>query len=448
MAIPEHQLPSIHTLPINHPALRSEEMHVVMEKIPSWMSRWGITLILTLLFLVIWGSYLIKYPDNISTSLRLTTQDFPKTVNARVEGKLIKLLVTDNQKVERGDALAFLESNAQHEQVLKLAKLLDALESSTNKGSTTWEHNMRQLQHAGAFQQLGELQNDFQTFSLALIQYQSFKSGHFYSIKRNLLVHDLHTLTELQSTLLTQKKLYEEDLALAQQEFVAQQELFGKKVIAPLAFRQEQSRYLAKKFPLEQIQVALFNNDAQQTVKRGELIDLDNLTSQQENIFAQALNSLKSAVQSWESKYILSAPTAGTVYFNSFLQEKQSIAIGQEIFTVAPANTDAFGEINIPQYNLGKVKVNQTVMLKFDSYPFQEFGAVVGKVAYISDVPLKDGTFLAKITLPHGLRTTYNKTIVFRSGILATAEIITADTRLVEKIFYNILKTVKPKGTA
>lgn len=446
--MPEHPLPFPYTLPINHPALRSEEMHEVMEKIPSWMSRWGIALICALLLLVVWGSYLIKYPDNITASLRLTTQDFPKAVNARVEGKLVKLLVVDNQKVRRGDALAFLESTAQHEQVLKLAKCLAALDASTRKGPATRERGMLQLGSAGAFQQLGELQNDFHTFDIALVQYLSFKSGHFYPMKRAMLVHDLHTLAELQGTLLTQKKLYKEDLALAGQEFAAQQELFEKKVIAPLVFRQEQSRYLAKKFPLEQIQVNLLNNDAQQTVKRGELIELDNRISQQEDVFAQALSSLTSAIQSWQSKYILSAPTAGTVYFNSFLQEKQSVSVGQEVFTVAPTSTNAFGEVNIPQYNLGKVKVNQTVMLKFNSYPFQEFGGVMGRVAYISDVPLKDGTFLAKVVLPHGLRTTYNKTIVLRVGMIATAEIITADTRLFDKIFYTILKAVRPKGTA
>ena len=445
--MPESPLLPSHSLPLNHPTLRSEEMHEVMQKMPSWMLRWGIGLIFSLLLLVIWGSYLIKYPDNITTSLRLTTLDFPKPVNARTEGKLVKLLVVDNQQVRRGDALAFLESTAQHEQVLQLATWLAALEVSARKPDAALERDLRHLVPAATFRQLGELQNDFQVFDLSLVQYLSFKSGHYYPQKRAMLLHDLQTLAELKRSLLTQKKLYEEDLFLAKEEFASQQELFDKKVIAPLTFRQEQSRYLAKKFPLAQMQANLLTNDAQQTVKQGELIELDNRISQQENVFAQGLNTLKSAVQSWESKYILSAPTTGTVYFNSFLQEKQSVTIGQEVFTVAPASSEAFGEVNIPQYNLGKIKVNQAVVLKFSSYPFQEFGAVVGKVAYISNVPLKDGTFLAKVTLPRGLKTTYNKTIILRAGMVATAEIITADTRLIDKMFYNLFKAVKPSGT-
>ncbi|TYZ12651.1 HlyD family efflux transporter periplasmic adaptor subunit [Hymenobacter lutimineralis] len=446
--MPEPTLPPPHALPLNHPALRSEEMHEVMQKIPSWMSRWGISLIFALLLLVIGGSYLIKYPDNISTSLRLTTKDFPKSVHARVEGKLVSLLVADNQKVQRGEALAFLESTARPEQVLELSAWLRKLEASLRKGGGNEATDQLLLEPVTAFQQLGELQVDFQAFTLALAQYKANKLGHFYSKKRAMLVHDLQTLSALRGALLTQRTLYEEDLALATQEFLAQQELYEKKVIAPLDFRQQQSRYLSKKFPLEQMNVNLLNNDAQQTTKRGELIELDNSISQQDNVFAQALNSLQSAVQSWESKYVLSAPTSGTVFFNSFLQETQSVAIGQEILTVAPARSEAFGEVNIPQYNLGKIKVNQTVMIKFASYPFQEFGAVVGKVVYISDVPLKDGTFLAKVTLPNGLKTTYNKTIVFRAGMLATAEIITDETRLFDKIFYNILKAIKPSGVA
>ncbi len=446
--MPELPIPPPHSLPLHHPALRSEEMLEVMQKIPSWMLRWGITLIFSLLAMVIWGSYFIKYPDNISTSLRLTTPNFPKPVQARVEGKLVRLLVVDNQQVRRGDALAFLESTALHEQVLTLAAWLAALQVSVRTPDGSFERDLQRLGSASTFQRLGELQSDFQVFDMALVQYLSFRAGHYYSQKRTMLAHDLQTLAALKSNLLRQKNLYQADLLLAQQEFAAQQELFEKKVIAPVVFRQEQSRYLAKKFPLEQMQANILTNEAQQTAKRGELIELDNRIAQQENVFAQALYSLKSAVQSWKSKYILSAPTSGTIFFNSFLQEKQLVTVGQEVFTVAPATSEAFGEVNIPQYNLGKIKVNQTVIIKFGSYPFQEFGAVVGKVAYISAVPLKDGTFLAKVTLPRGLKTTHNKTIVFRAGMLATAEIITADTRLIDKIFHNLLKAISPGGTA
>lgn len=91
----------------------------------------------------------------------------------------------------------------------------------------------------------------------------------------------------------------------------------------------------------------------------------------------------------------------------------------------------------IPQTNFGKVKAGQDVLLKFPSYPSQEFGSVKGRIEYIKNIP-SDSGYLAKVILPGGLITNYKKIIVFQEGLTSQAEIITEKKRLSERLFGEI----------
>ncbi len=96
----------------------------------------------------------------------------------------------------------------------------------------------------------------------------------------------------------------------------------------------------------------------------------------------------------------------------------------------------------ISQYNSGKVKQGQEVLLKFSAYPSEQYGSVIGKIAGIKNVPTDSG-FLAKVILPQGLQTNYKKSLQYRDGLIARADIITEQMRLPERFYYNIVKQIK-----
>lgn len=126
--------------------------------------------------------------------------------------------------------------------------------------------------------------------------------------------------------------------------------------------------------------------------------------------------------------------------FPSTLPENQVVAVGEELFYVAPPSTNYFGGLRVPQQNAGKVRVRQTVLIEFAGFPYQEYGAVRGRITAIADIALKDSVFLARVVLPNGLQTTYGKSLTIRTGMAATAEIITDDSRLLEKLVYQLRK--------
>ncbi len=155
----------------------------------------------------------------------------------------------------------------------------------------------------------------------------------------------------------------------------------------------------------------------------------------------QSINTLKSDIEAWKQRYIATAAIAGKVNFLGTLQENQIVKSGQELLYILPEGSGFYGEMMVGQYNFGKIKKGQEVIVKFPSYPFQEFGTVKGQISFISDVA-KDSTYLVKVHFPEGLLTSSKKTLPFKNGMTASGEIVTENLKLMEKFFYDIRKSL------
>ncbi len=82
------------------------------------------------------------------------------------------------------------------------------------------------------------------------------------------------------------------------------------------------------------------------------------------------------------------------------------------------------------------------VQLRFDAYPYQEVGFVHGKLDYISDMSV-DSSFLGRINLPEGLRTSRNRNLQFKNGLKVRVLIITKDMTLLKRVYYGIIKSLE-----
>ncbi|GAB3734522.1 hypothetical protein GCM10027594_16100 [Hymenobacter agri] len=412
----------------------SEELDDIISTPPAWIVQWGITLFFLLLLAAIAGSWLIHYPDLVQVPLQLTTVNAPKPVNAKGEGTLVKLLTKEGDSVRAYQILAYLESTGDHAQILAFEKELNQLRYDVSKNSTS--------QHTFHTDHLGELQTSYQEFEQAYTQYLSFQKAGFFPRKRLMLVKEIVDLTSLNANLGAQQQIHHRDLDLAQKEFNIQKALLQQGVIAPTDLRKQESQLLNKQLAYKQAESLLIQSYTTQTAKRKELLELDKLVAEQKSVFEQAINTLRSSIDAWKNRYVVVAPIGGRVFFSSILEEKQTLRANQELFYIDPQNSAYYGEAIIPQVNIGKVRVGQTAQIKLAGYPFEEFGMINGRVSYISQISSKENGFMAKIILPNGLVTTYGKNIAYRNGISATASIITEDSRLIEKIFYNFRKAL------
>lgn len=413
----------------------SEEVNEIITAVPSWILRRGITLLFLVILLILTLSAFIRYPDVVKTTLKVNSLNSPKPVMAKQQGKLVKILIQDGQQVKPNQPLAFIESVASPIDVIQLAEKLKTLQQQLNnpRPTTAFTFDTKGLN-------LGELQNSYQGFYQEYQAFTNTQRGGFYLTQKNYLEGDLKAIRKLQQQLSQQQIIQTQEYANAQEEYTAYQKLKSKNVISNSEFKQQENKYLASKYPLQQSATALLNNKTAYLAKEKEIATLNNTILEQQAKFRQALNSMLNETESWMMKYIISAPLAGKVGFAGILQENQNVAVNQELFVINPGNTNFFGEVQIPQYNMGKVKLGQRTLVKLRSYPFEEYGMINGKISYITDVALKDSVFIAKIDFINFEQKNNQNKIVLKTGMMADAEIITKESSLLQRFLYNITK--------
>jgi multidrug efflux pump subunit AcrA (membrane-fusion protein) len=422
---------------INNEIIRSEEVQEIIKHKPGFLIRWGMLLIFSTLILIVFTCWFIQYPDIVYTNAKLTSINSPKEVITKTSGKLVKLFAKEGEQTNYGSVLGYIESTANPIEIFTLSNNIDTSQILLRNNRIV--NIFPYLNHS--YQNLGELQSSYQIFKESYNNFLAYLTGGFYLKKISMLNKDLIFIQKLNDNLLEQKALIIEDLNLSQKNYNANKILNDDKVIADGEFRNENSKFITKKLTLPQINLSIINNEAQQNEKQKEILDLQNAITQQKNIFIQSLNTFKSQIEDWKYKYLLISPINGKITFATFLQENQQLHSNQIICFINPENTEYYAEIYIPQKNFGKVKIGQDVQLKLNSYPYEEYGSINGKIKFISNINTDSG-YLAKVILPNGLNTSFGKQVQFREGLVAKGDIITQNMRLLQRFYYNIIKHV------
>ena len=94
---------------------------------------------------------------------------------------------------------------------------------------------------------------------------------------------------------------------------------------------------------------------------------------------------------------------------------------------------------------MGKVKEGQQVLVKLQSYPFEEYGMIRGKINYIADVPYKDSVFISRVDFKIKNSSDLKKPIHLKQGMMADAEIITEDATILQRISRSFFKIINNK---
>lgn len=433
-------MPSIYT-DNNLDTRHTDEMQDIIGAVPGWLLRWGISLFFGVLVLIVVLGALIKYPDIVNAQLKVDSPNSPKPVVAKVPGKLVQLMVTENQVVKADEPLAYLECTADHNKALALLAGLKKLQQQVLQDKPIDNMFFSRTDNT----QLGELQSAYQVFSQEYLSYRSTIDNGFLVKKKVYLQKDLINLVKQQQQLSTQKSIEQKDFTLADEEYEMHKKLAQQKVETKAELRQEESKYLQKKTTLLQTESAIVNGDNNYAAKQKEILELDNQVLEEKSKFLQALNSLISTAEDWKSKYVLSASQAGKLSFAGIIQKNQVLTAGQEIFYIDPGNESFFGEMNIPQNNMGKVKEGQEVLVKLRSYPFEEYGMIRGRIQYIADVPYKDSVFISKVNFKIQGSSDLKKPIHLKQGMMADAEIVTQDATILQRITRSFLKILNNK---
>jgi HlyD family secretion protein len=422
--------------------IRSDEVQEILSHAPNWMIRWGITSIFFLILILIGISYFVKYPDVIAGKIILTTEIPPVKLVSTTSGQLTKIYTQNGEVVKKNDLIADIESPLTDSAVTYLKQLV----SNTKLAIDGLKKTKVNFENRLVF---GEVQTEFGQLKKTYNEYFQFINDSYRKKQINSLKQQITYYNRLAVISNRQLKLTEQDLKNGEEKFQSEKNLYEKGVISKMEFFEKQTTLNQNKQQVENLKKAYVQNQITILDFEKQLVDLKYETNERERVLKESIGisciNIQNYLNTWQQNYRITASFDGTVSYLTTLNENQFVNAGAKLFAIVPDNNEYIGTIQMPSQGFGKVKVGQTVHIKLDNYPYNEFGQLEGVVKEISLIPSvigekKEYVYLAKVNLTDGLTSTYKKELEFKPEMIGTAEIVTEDLRLIERIFNQFRK--------
>lgn len=419
--------------------LRSDEFQEIVQQSPRWMIRSGISLIFGILILLLVGSYFFRYPDVINTNIVVLSENPPAYLAARTTARIDSLLATDQQLVSENEIIAILENTAKFEDAMKLKELLFKIDPFL----LTFDTLSATAPDFGL--QLGDIQFDYSSFVRLYNDYFSFLRLKLHSKKIKSLKQQVAMNRIYYDRLRAQEQDMEADLKIVSTQFKRDSLLQIKGVLSDLDLEKSKGLLLQKKFntngartKLAETQSAIIKLEQEVVGAEMEFADQKKKT---QNSLIEAINVLKSRFAYWEQTFIIRSPIAGNVIFTNYYNENQQVKKDEVVFAVIPKEkSQIIGRISLPIKGSGKVANGQKVNIRFDNFPYMEYGYMKGTIKNISLMPNNEN-YVVEVQLPQDMKTNYNIQLKFSQEMKGSAEIITEDLRLLQR-FFNPVKSI------
>ena len=170
---------------------------------------------------------------------------------------------------------------------------------------------------------------------------------------------------------------------------------------------------------------------------------LKNIESEIATLTAE-IDQSKSQIASAEyelKQRVLKAPVDGTVFDLPVQKSGEVLQPGDPVAEIAPEDSPLVVMAQMATAESGSLTKGMPVKLKFDAYPFQDYGIVSGKLTNISPTSEVTETpegqvanYNLEIELDRDCIPTANKCIALRPGDTATAEVIVRQRRVIDFI--------------
>lgn len=423
--------------------IRSEEIDEILSAMPGGLVRWGISAVFLTLAALAAISWFIAYPDVVTGRIALTTPTPPVRLVARTGAVVSRVFAADGAPVRAGDPLVLLQNPAEYADVQALSALLDRVEPALERGGPIPDPAA-----AGALT-LGTLQTPYSALQQAYADYRMAHDEQFYAQRLGVARQQVADLASNRERLLAQQALYEQQLRLSERSRERTRMLVERGLAAPADVDRVEEEYLQKRVAVENGRSSLSSNEVQYSTQRAALLDLEQRRSDEGArgmvTLRAAAHALRAAIGAWEQDNLLRAPVGGTVSYFRELHPNQFAGASEPLVAVLPAAAGLVGRLSLTGQGAGKVERGQRVIIRFESYPYREYGTVVGRVERVSQLGFQADarasdvtTYQVEVSLPNGLVTTYGRKLEFRQEMRGDADVVTRDLRLIERVFNKV----------
>lgn len=408
-----------------------QEIQQIMGEPPSWIIRWGNSLVLICLTILVLVAYLVKYPDTIPVDIILQTENPPIRVPAPKTGKIDQLPVSEGQFVEEGDILAVIESTADLESVQQLKVLLAEIEVTGVTEDLDLPTGLK----------LGSLQSNWSTFTEQFRDYLFFVNKDKTADKKAIINRKIKETKSLNRVLEQRQKSLIQEREYKANEVFRNRTLLKEGLISRKDLEQSETEYLSITRNIDGIKSDFINNEITlQSLKEQKLelsIDKDKNSNEKQIKLDEEVEKLKSEVAKWELESLIKAPISGNVAFSRSLTGNEFVDANEEMMTIVPRGAqtgEIIGLAKLPFAGAGKVRTGQKVNIQTNSYPAEEFGILQGKVKKIARIP-QEKSYLVEVKMEEPLITTYGDTLEFQQQMSGFADIVTQERRYLYRLF-------------
>lgn len=384
-------------------------------------------ILVTFLIVVVVLIFTLRLNDTVNFKEGQIFSDTPQLkINAPNEVRIINVAVKEGQEVQKGDTLFVLENK-------KTKSDFDVL----NTDIASKENKLKIITKLIA--------NTIERKN-SLIQLLRIQSG-IYTTDRNKTAAEINalnsklTLASQQTSILTDK--YITDSLLFAKGAISRYELTDTKN-KNLDDKKSQvdikSTYNGKNFDFEN----LYNNfNRSKNDLQRSIIDVDNEIQGYQSDLVELRTEIKDGSHNLTyiadelKKLVIVSPVAGTIsnLFNA-RQNIEMINKGELLTIIAPKKETFYAKVILDEKDLTYIKTGQDINLKLDAYNYFRYGAIKGKITYVSPSDV-DKTFycLAEIIK-------YNPNIRLKAGYKLKGEVIIERMQLFQYIIKKLFNKI------
>jgi hemolysin D len=399
-------------------------------------------------------------------------------LDAPVVGTVAEINVKEGESVKVGQSLVKLESELVirelQQQQEKLSgqqnrlALLDLLKNQSNLAIRTQERQ-NQAQDLEKQAQIQQAQQNLKSLKISYFLQKEEKQAQVNQAKQDLDKNKIaHKLAEialkgsqekyqrykqaLDSNVISQDRFQEvEQLVKENTERLMQSRSDIAQSQSRLSEQQSSYQRISEQAQAEMAQAQLKlqeqQRNAQSLAYSGRLAllksqdELNNLKTEMTTLtaeIAQSQSQIKS-LQFQLTQRIIKAPIAGIVFQLPVKNAGDVLQAGDLIAEIAPKGSLLVLRSQMDTNESGSLRVGMPVKMKFDAYPFQDYGVVEGKLSQIAPTSKVTETTQGQVTtydleieLKQTCIPTPDRCIALKPGQTATAEVIVRQRRIID----------------
>jgi HlyD family secretion protein len=370
------------------------------------VSRWvtaGSWFIVLALGGAITASFLVNYRTTVKVPAVIRPSGEPRLVQSIVTGAVVKINVTENTPVKRGDVIASLNTSSLDAQAVQLL--------------ANFDQSKAKLQQLNA-----QMATIDQQMAAAADQAQRTVAASAANFNQARRLQQNQTITAEADVQEAQAQIN-----LAAQEVESYSQLVDSGAISRLQLAEKQSALEAAQARMLKFQAVLNPSmgemlAAEQRIaeaRAGGAASLAGLQQSKQALVQQALEIQQqmkvtereiAQVMLGLQNSVVRSPVNGVLYELSLRNIGQVVNPGETIAKIVPAEVPIAIKAQVPAQQINKVEVGMPAQMRVSACPFSEYGTVPGTVKAISPDTLTQQTASGNSPVPAASRasTFYN----------------------------------------